>query len=109
MQRWKQYAGLLTLLAVGFAGGLWGFRSTGGALPWGKRSATALQRGLQEGGGTLVDLGRGVVIAGPIRQGGMVLEYGALVVLMTAAGISLYVYADRASDRDGRDRATRQP
>lgn len=107
MQRWKQYGSLLVLLAVGFGAGLWGFRATGGAVPWAKRSAAALQRGLQEGGGTLVDVGRGIVIAGPIRQGGLVLEYGALVVLMTAVGIGLYVYAGRASDPDERDPATR--
>ena len=32
--------------------GYWGFTVTGGALPWAKRSAKALQRGVQEGGGS---------------------------------------------------------
>ncbi|SDD62611.1 cobalamin transport operon protein [Natrinema hispanicum] len=95
MQRWKQYGSLAALFAVAIAAGLWGFRATGGALPWAKRSAKALQRGVKESGGSLIDLGRGVVIAGPIRKGGMVLEFVGLVVLLVAVGIALYVYADR--------------
>ncbi|POG54189.1 MULTISPECIES: hypothetical protein [Haloferax] len=95
MQRWQQYGGLLGLLAVCFAAGLWGFTSTGGALPWAKRSAKALQRGVQEGGGALVDFGRGIVVAGPIRKGGMMLEFGGLVALLFVLGIGLYVYVDR--------------
>jgi hypothetical protein len=95
MQRWKQYGGLVGLLAVCFAAGLWGFTSTGGALPWAKRSAQALQRGVQQSGGALVDFGRGIVVAGPIRKGGMMLEFGGLVVLLIVLGIGLYVYADR--------------
>ena len=95
MQRWKQYGGLVGLLAVCFAAGLWGFSSTGGALPWAKRSAQALQRGVQESGGSLVDFGRGIVVAGPIRKGGMMLEFGGLVVLLIVLGIGMYVYADR--------------
>ena len=95
MQRWKQYGSLAALFAVAIAAGLWGFRATGGALPWAKRSAKALQRGVKESGGSLIDLGRGVVIAGPIRKGGMVLEFIGLVVLLVVVGIALYVYADR--------------
>jgi len=95
MQRWKQYGSLAALFAVAIAAGLWGFRATGGALPWAKRSAKALQRGVKESGGSLIDLGRGVVIAGPIRKGGMVLEFVGLIVLLVAVGIALYVYADR--------------
>ena len=95
MQRWKQYGSLAALFAVAIAAGLWGFRATGGALPWAKRSAKALQRGVKESGGSLIDLGRGVIIAGPIRKGGMVLEFIGLVVLLVVVGIALYVYADR--------------
>ncbi|RXK51153.1 cobalamin transport operon protein [Halorientalis pallida] len=95
MQRWKQYGSLAALFAVALAAGLWGFSATGGALPWAKRSARALQRGVTEGSGSLIDLGRGVVVAGPIRKGDMVLEFAGLVVLLVVAGVALYVYADR--------------
>jgi hypothetical protein len=98
MQRWKQYGGLAGLFGVCLAAGLWGFTSTGGALPWAKRSAKALQRGAKEGGGPLIDAGRGIVVAGPIRKGGMMLEYGALVGLLIIVGVGLYVYADRYRD-----------
>ena len=95
MQRWKQYGGLLGLFAAFLAAGYWGFTVTGGALPWAKRSAKALQRGVQEGGGSLVDFGRGIVVAGPIRKGGLMLEFGAIVALMAVLGVGLYVYVDR--------------
>ncbi|MCX2818746.1 cobalamin transport operon protein [Haladaptatus sp. F3-133] len=95
MERWKQYSGLAAVFAVAVAAGLWGFRATGGSLPWAKRSARALQRGIEEGGGSLIDIGRGIIIAGPIRKGGMVLEFAALVVLLVAVGIGLYIYAER--------------
>lgn len=95
MDRWKQYGGLSGLLAVCFGAGLWGFSSTGGALPWAKRSARTLQRGVREGGGGLVDVGRGVVVAGPIRKGGLMLEFTGLVVLLTLVGVGLYAYVDR--------------
>jgi len=102
MERWKQYGGLLGLL-VAFTGvGLWGFTATGGALPYAKRFSKALQRGTHDGGGPLVDLGRGIVVAGPIRQGGMVLEWLGLLALLTIVGIGLYVYADRNGPDDGR-------
>src|SRR6056297_3249167 len=100
MQRWKQYGGLVGLLAVCFAAGLWGFRSTGGALPWAKRSAQTLQRGIQESGGSLVDFGRGIVVAGPIRKGGLMVEFGGLVVLMAVIGLGVYIYVDRYSGID---------
>ncbi|MFD1632811.1 cobalamin transport operon protein (plasmid) [Haloplanus ruber] len=105
MDRWKQYGGLAGLFAVCLAAGLWGFTSTGGALPWAKRSAQALQRGAREGGGALVDLGRGIVVAGPIRQGGLVLEFLGVVVLLAVVGIGLYVYTTRSSDLDDSERA----
>jgi hypothetical protein len=105
MQQYKQYGGLAGLFAVCLAAGLWGFTSTGGALPWAKRSAKTLQRGTQDGGGALVDFGRGIVVAGPIRKGGMMLEFGALVVLLSAFGIGLYLYADR-QDSLGDDEQT---
>jgi len=107
MQRWKQYGGLVGLLAACFAAGLWGFRSTGGALPWAKRSAQTLQRGIQESSGSLVDLGRGIVVAGPIRKGGLMVEFGGLVVLLAVIGLGLYVYADRYSGIDETERSTR--
>ncbi|MGQ5516879.1 hypothetical protein [Halococcus saccharolyticus] len=104
MQRWKQYGGLAGLLAVCLAAGLYGFTSTGGALPYAKRFATALQQGAREGSGPLVDLGRGIIIAGPIRKGGLVMEYVALVVLLAGVGIGLYVYAARYRDESGGER-----
>ena len=100
MERWKQYGGLAALFAVAVTGGLWGFRATGGSVPWAKRSAKALQRGLEEGGGSLVDIGRGIIIAGPIRKGGMVLEFVGLVVLLVGVGVGLYVYAERYHGAD---------
>jgi hypothetical protein len=113
MDRWKQYGGLAGLFAVCFAAGLWGFTATGGALPWARRSAQALQRGVREGGGALVDPGRGIVVAGPIRTGGLLLEFAGLVALLALVGIGLYVYVDRyrapdGSERDG-ERAPRYP
>jgi hypothetical protein len=107
MDRWKQYGGLAGLFAVCLAAGLWGFTSTGGALPWAKRSARALQRGVEQGGGALVDLGRGIVVAGPIRNGGLVLEFLGVVVLLAALGVGLYVYASRYRGLDDSERAAR--
>ena len=107
MQRWKQYGGLAGLFAAFLAAGYWGFTVTGGALPWAKRSARALQRGVQEGGGSLVDFGRGIVVAGPIRKGGMMLEFGALVLVLVVLGIGLYVYVDRYGGFEDGERSTR--
>jgi hypothetical protein len=109
MDRWKQYGGLAGLFAVCLAAGLWGFRSTGGALPWAKRSAQALQRGARAGGGALVDLGRGIVVAGPIRKGGLVLEFVGVVAALALLGIGLYAYASRYRGLDDSERAARQP
>ena len=107
MQRWKQYGGLLGLFTAFLAAGYWGFTATGGALPWAKRSAKALQRGVQEGGGSLVDFGRGIVVAGPIRKGGMMLEFGALVLVLVVLGIGLYVYVDRYGGFEDGERPAR--
>jgi len=107
MERWKQYSGLGGLIAVATAIGLWAFGATGGALPWAKRSAKTLQRGLAEGSGALVDLGRGVVIAGPIRKGGLVAEYAAVIGALALVGLALYVYADRYRGGDGADHTGR--
>lgn len=107
MNHWKQYGGLLGLLLVCFGAGLWGFTSTGGALPWAKRSAQTLQRGVQESGGTLVDFSRGIVVAGPIRKGGMMIEFTGLVVLFALVGVGLYVYADRYHGHDEQERAAK--
>ena len=107
MQRWKQYGGLLGLFAAFLAAGYWGFTATGGALPWAKRSAKALQRGVQEGGGALVNFGRGIVVAGPIRKGGLMLEFGAIVALLAALGVGLYVYVDRYGGFEDGERPAR--
>jgi hypothetical protein len=107
MQRWKQYGGLAALFTAFLAAGYWGFTTTGGALPWAKRSAQALQRGVQESGGALVDFGRGIVVAGPIRKGGMMLEFGGLVLLLVAVGIGLYVYVDRYGGFEDGERSPR--
>ena len=95
MRAWKQYGAVTALLGAFLAAGLWGFRATGGALPWARRSARALQRGVETGGGALVDLGRGVVIAGPIRKGGVVTEFLAVAALLAVVGVGLYLYVDR--------------
>jgi TRAP-type C4-dicarboxylate transport system permease large subunit len=107
MERWKQYGGLGGLVVVATAIGLWAFGATGGALPWAKRSAKTLQRGLAEGGGALVDLGRGIVIAGPIRKGGLVTEYAAIIAALAVLGVALYVYVDRYRGGDDADHAGR--
>ena len=107
MQRWKQYGGLLGLFAAFLAAGYWGFTVTGGALPWAKRSAKALQRGVQDGGGALVDFGRGIVVAGPIRKGGLMVEFGALVLVLGVLGIGLYVYVDRYGGFEDGERPAR--
>jgi len=107
MDRWKQYGGLLGLIIVCFGAGLWGFTSTGGALPWAKRSAQTLQRGVQESGGELIDVGRGIVVAGPIRKGGMMLEFTGLVVLLALVGVGLYVYVDRYHGFDEQESAAK--
>ena len=107
MQRWKQYGGLAGLFVAFLAAGYWGFTATGGALPWAKRSAKALQRGVHEGGGSLVDFGRGIVVAGPIRKGGMMLEFGAIVLVLVVLGIGLYVYVDRYGGFEDGERPAR--
>ncbi len=107
MQRWKQYSGLAGLFVAFSTAGYWGFTATGGALPWAKRSAKALQRGVQDGGGALVDIGRGIVVAGPIRKGGMMLEFGGLVLLLAVIGIGLYVYVDRYGGFEDGERPAR--
>ncbi|ERG94457.1 hypothetical protein [Haloquadratum walsbyi] len=104
MNRWKQYGGLAGLCAFCLVAGLWGFTSTGGSLPWAKRSAQALQRGAREGSGALIDLSRGVLVAGPIRKGGMMLEFFGVVVLMIVFAIGLYVYASRYRELEDSER-----
>jgi len=107
MQRWKQYGSLAGLFTAFLAAGYWGFTATGGALPWAKRSAKALQRGTKDGGGALVDVSRGIVVAGPIRKGGLVLEFGGLVALLVVIGIGLYVYVDRYGGFEDGERPAR--
>ena len=104
MDRWKQYGCFLGLLVGCLGAGLWGFTSTGGALPWAKRSTQTLHRGVQEGGGAVVDVGRGIVVAGPIRTGGMLVEFVWLVVFLALVGIGLYVYVDRYHGLDEQER-----
>jgi hypothetical protein len=105
MQRWKQYGGLSGLAVGCLVTGWWGFRATGGALPWAKRSAKTLQRGVQQGGGSLIDLGRGIVIAGPIRKGGLLAEFAGAVMLLVLVAIGLYLYADRYRSTTDADRS----
>ncbi|MGZ0748377.1 cobalamin transport operon protein [Haloparvum sp. AD34] len=100
MDRWRQYGVLGGLLATCLALGLWGFRATGGALPYAKRFSLALQRGAETGSGSLVDLARGIVVAGPIRKGGLVGEYAAVVLLLLLVGVGLYVYVERNADSE---------
>jgi hypothetical protein len=107
MHRGKQYGAVAALFVTFLTAGYWGFTTTGGALPWAKRSGKALQRGVQEGGGALVDFGRGIVVAGPIRKGGMMLEFGALVFLMAVLGVTLYVYVDRYGGIEDGERPAR--
>jgi len=107
MQRWKQYGSLATLFAAFLAAGYWGFTATGGALPWAKRSAKALQRGVQEGGGSLVDFGHGIVVAGPIRKDGLMPEFGAIVLVLVVLGIGLYIYVDRYGGFEDGERPAR--
>lgn len=95
MQRRYQYGMLGGLFAVCLGLGLWGFTATGGGVPWAKRSARTLQEGLNAGSGSLIDIGRGIVIAGPIRKGGLVAEFGLLVLALAAVAVGLYVYAGR--------------
>jgi len=106
MRRRTQYGGLAALFGAFLAAGYWGFTVTGGALPWARRSAQALQRGVREGGGALVDLGRGIVVAGPIRKGGLVAEFGGLVLALAVLGVGLYVYVAR-DGVEGADRPAR--
>jgi len=103
MGAWRQYGVLAGVLAACTVAGLWGFANTGGALPYAKRFAGALQEGAREGSGALVDAGRGVVIAGPIRKQGLVGEYAAVVAVLLVVGVATYVYATRsAGDPPGR-------
>ena len=107
MQRWKQYGSMAAVFSAFLAVGYWGFTATGGAVPWAKRASQAIQRGVQEGGGSLVNLGRGIVVAGPIRKGGLMLEFGAVVLTFAVLGLGLYVYVDRYGGFDGGERSTR--
>lgn len=108
MGRWRQYGGFLGLTACCLAAGFWGFTATGGALPWAKRSARALQRGVDAGGGSVVDLGRGVVVAGSIRKGGLLTEFVALAAALAVLGVLLYVYATRYRTLDDSTATPRQ-
>ena len=62
---------------------------------------------MQEGGGSLVDFGRGIIVAGPIRKGGMMIEFGGLVLLLVVVGTGLYVYVDRYGGFDDGERSAR--
>ena len=62
---------------------------------------------MQEGGGSLIDFGRGIVVAGPIRKGGLMLEFGALVLMLVVLGIGLYVYVDRYGGFEDGERPAR--
>lgn len=107
MRRWKQYGSMAAVFSAFLAVGYWGFTATGGAVPWAKRASQTLQRGVQDGGGTLVNLGRGIVVAGPIRKGGLMLEFAALISLLTIFGVGLYVYVDRYGGFDDGEQPVR--
>jgi hypothetical protein len=107
MDRWKQYGSMAAVFSAFLAAGYWGFTATGGAVPWAKRASQALQRGVQESGGSLVNLGRGIVVAGPIRKGGLMLEFGGIVLAFVLLGLGLYVYVDRYDGFESNDRPTR--
>jgi hypothetical protein len=107
MRRTRQYGALGGLLTVCVAAGLWGFSATGGALPYAKRFTSALQQGTREGGGPLVDLSRGIVVAGPIRKGGYLAEFGLVVALLAVVGIGLYLYVSRSRHDLERERTVR--
>ena len=107
MQRWKQYGSMAAVFSTFLAVGYWGFTATGGAVPWAKRASQTLQRGVQDGGGTLVNLGRGIVVAGPIRKGGLLLEFGGIVLASALLGLGLYVYVDRYGGFGDDERPTR--
>jgi len=104
MGRRRGYGVLSALLAGCLGVGLWGFRVTGGALPYAKRFALVFRRGTETGGGPLVDLARGVVVAGPIRKGGLVAEYVGVVLLLALLGVGLYVYVEHNPDAEETDR-----
>ena len=107
MHRWKQYGSMAAVFSAFLAVGYWGFTATGGAVPWAKRASQALQRGVQESGGSLVNLGRGIVVAGPIRKGGLMLEFGGIVLAFVLLGLGLYVYVDRYDGFESNDRPAR--
>jgi hypothetical protein len=107
MDRWKQYGSMAAVFSAFLAAGYWGFTATGGAVPWAKRASQALQRGVQESGGSLVNLGRGIVVAGPIRKGGLMLEFGGIVLAFVLLGLGLYVYVDRYDGFESNDRPAR--
>jgi len=107
MDRWKQYASMAAVFSAFLTVGYWGFTATGGAVPWAKRASQALQRGVQESGGSLVNLGRGIVVAGPIRKGGLMLEFGGIVFAFVLFGLGLYIYVDRYDGFESNDRPTR--
>jgi len=90
MDRWKQYLALVGLVGGSLTAGWLGFRATGGGLPWAKRAESALLGGLQNSGGSLVDITRGIIIAGPIRQQGLVFAYIGLFLVFAIVGVWLY-------------------
>lgn len=104
MERWKQYLALATLAGGSLLAGWIGFRATGGGLPWAKRAESALLSGLQNGGGSLVDITRGVIIAGPIRQQGLVLAYVGLSLAFVAVGVWLYYRYGRRRESSATER-----
>lgn len=105
----RQYA-LTLAAAVTFAiAGVLGFRATGGALPYAKRFHKVVTGGGTTGTGPLVQPGRapgesvfGVVLAGPIRKGGLVGEFVGLLAVLAVAGVVGYWYATRRARAVGR-------
>lgn len=102
METRTQYAVTLVASVVFAAAGVLGFWATGGALPYGKRFKTVVTGGATTGTGPLFQPGRapgesffGVVLAGPIRKGGLVEEFVGLAALLAVVGVVGYWYATR--------------
>jgi hypothetical protein len=98
----SQYATYLATLGAFAAVGYLGFQATGGALPYGKKFHAVVDGAVATGGDSLVQFGRapgdsvfGVVLAGPIRRGGLVAEFLVIVAVLALAGVGFYWYATR--------------
>ncbi|XGI82870.1 cobalamin transport operon protein [Halorutilales archaeon Cl-col2-1] len=98
MKSLRQYVAYVLSLAVFGALGYLGFRSTGGSVPYAKRFKTVVDGTVRSGDGDLVDLARGVLVAGPIRKSGLTTTYIGITAVLLAVGVGFYVYATRSED-----------